>query len=53
MTHHGIKIKALLPGSCQWLFEKQEFLEWRKSSVSYILWLHGIRELLPVLEDGA
>jgi hypothetical protein len=52
MTHHRIKFKALLPGSGQWLFEKQEFLEWRKSSVSSILWLHGIRELLPALEDG-
>jgi hypothetical protein len=47
MTHHRIKFKVLLPGSGQWLFEKQEFLEWRKSSVSSILWLHGIRELLP------
>ena len=52
MKHHETKIKACLPGSGHWLFEKQVFLEWRKSSVSSILWLHGIRELLPAQEDG-
>ena len=45
--HHRSKKKDYLAGSCKWLLEKEKFVEWRKSSVSSILWLHGIRELCP------
>lgn len=32
---------------------QKEFIEWRKSNVSSILWLHGIRKLyLDLLRDG-
>ncbi|KAI9771411.1 MAG: hypothetical protein M1839_002801 [Geoglossum umbratile] len=40
--HHKTMVKDCLPGLGGWLFEKTEFIEWRKSSVSSILWLHGI-----------
>lgn len=33
-----------LPNSGQWLVQKKEFVEWRKSSVSSVLWLRGIRK---------
>ena len=42
MKHHRTKVHLLLPGSCQWLFEKPVFKEWAKSNASSILWLHGI-----------
>jgi len=45
--HHRSKKKDYLAGSCKWLLEKEEFIEWGKSSVSSILWLRGIRELCP------
>ncbi|RDW66000.1 hypothetical protein BP6252_09635 [Coleophoma cylindrospora] len=41
-AHHASKAKTLLQDSCLWLFDKPQFQEWRKSSVSSILWLHGI-----------
>jgi len=40
--HHGAKSELLLSGSCQWLFAKPVFLDWKRSSASSILWLHGI-----------
>jgi predicted ATPase len=39
---HETKSKLPLPGSCQWLFKKDIFNSWEKSSASSILWLHGI-----------
>jgi hypothetical protein len=42
VKHHETKSKLLLPGSCQWLFKKDIFNSWEKSSASSILWLHGI-----------
>ena len=47
--HHNENRKAILEGSGLWLFERDEFCEWRKSSASSIFWLHGIREWLEVL----
>ncbi|KAH0536068.1 hypothetical protein FGG08_007034 [Glutinoglossum americanum] len=42
MNHHKAKVKDCLPGSGRWLFENEKFIEWRKSSASSIMWLHGI-----------
>lgn len=42
--HQGAK-NDRLEGTCGWLFEKQAFLEWRASSASGILWLHGDRKI--------
>ncbi|CZR67760.1 uncharacterized protein PAC_17659 [Phialocephala subalpina] len=56
-AHHKAMGAGLLPYSGLWLLEKPAFLEWRKSSVSSILWLHGIpgsgksRLLYSVIEN--
>ncbi len=41
--HHQTISKGLLEGTGLWLSEKPQFVEWRNSSVSSVLWLHGIR----------
>ena len=41
--HHQSLSKGLLEGTGSWLLRKPQFLEWRNSSVSSVLWLHGIR----------
>ena len=41
--HHQGLSKCLLEGTGSWLFRKPQFIEWRDSSVSSVLWLHGIR----------
>ena len=43
-THHQTLAKGLLEGTGSWLLNKREYVEWRNSSVSSVLWLHGIRE---------
>ena len=43
-THHRTLAKGLLEGTGSWLLNKREYVEWRNSSVSSVLWLHGIRE---------
>ena len=40
--HHDDLSKHLLPNTGQWLFDSQPFVDWGQSSVSSILWLHGI-----------
>ena len=42
--HHQTLSKGLLEGTGTWLLNKCEYVEWRNSSVSSVLWLHGIRE---------
>ena len=42
-THHHSLSKGLLKGTGSWLLEKPQFVDWRNSSVSSVLWLHGIR----------
>ena len=51
LTHHKTMINDCLPTSGEWLFRKPEFLEWESSSVSSVLWLHGIRKHAP-LQDS-
>ena len=41
--HHQSLSKGLLEGTGSWLLGKPQFLDWRNSSVSSVLWLHGIR----------
>lgn len=41
--HHQNLSKDLLEGTGSWLLRKPQVVEWRKSSVSSVLWLHGIR----------
>ena len=41
--HHQTISKGLLEGTGSWLLRNPQFLEWRNSSVSSVLWLHGIR----------
>ena len=40
--HQNSKVRTFLPNSGRWLLAKQTYKDWRKSSVSSILWLHGI-----------
>jgi len=42
VKQHRAKVRLLLPGTCQWLYEKPVFREWERASASSILWLHGI-----------
>ena len=41
--HHQSLSKGLLEGTGSWLLMKPQFVDWRNSSVSSVLWLHGIR----------
>ncbi|KAL8726835.1 MAG: hypothetical protein Q9166_006451 [cf. Caloplaca sp. 2 TL-2023] len=40
--HHKALFSAVMPGSGSWLQEKLEFIDWKSSSSSSILWVHGI-----------
>ena len=42
--HHQSLSKGLLEGTGSWLLGKPQYIEWRNSSVSSVLWLHGIRK---------
>ncbi|OCK79032.1 hypothetical protein K432DRAFT_300680, partial [Lepidopterella palustris CBS 459.81] len=42
IDHHNNIHKDRLEGSGLWLFRKQQYQDWRESSCSSILWLHGI-----------
>jgi hypothetical protein len=44
-NHHRSIGNNILDDSGQWLRHKVAFIEWRRSSVSSILWLHGIRKI--------
>ncbi|CAD6592435.1 MAG: hypothetical protein ASARMPRED_006266 [Alectoria sarmentosa] len=40
--HHQSLSKGLLEGTGSWLLAKPQFVDWSNSSVSSVLWLHGI-----------
>ncbi|KAI4270179.1 MAG: hypothetical protein LQ337_006838 [Flavoplaca oasis] len=40
--HHRTSFDAVMPGSGTWLQNKPEFVDWKTSSASSILWIHGI-----------
>ena len=52
--HHHSLSKGLLEGTGSWLLEKSQFVDWRNSSVSSVLWLHGIRtsSTSPLVESS-
>lgn len=41
-THHRVAREGRLPNSGQWLLQNEVYREWRGSSSSSVLWLHGI-----------
>ncbi|KAJ9155746.1 1-alkyl-2-acetylglycerophosphocholine esterase [Pleurostoma richardsiae] len=41
-AHHKVASKGRLAGSGQWLLSKPAYRQWRRSSSSSVLWLHGI-----------
>ncbi|PTB68605.1 hypothetical protein BBK36DRAFT_1090573, partial [Trichoderma citrinoviride] len=41
-SHHKTASKGRLEGSGRWLLSKPAYSDWRKSSFSSVLWLHGI-----------
>jgi len=40
--HHETAYQEVLPGTGLWLLQQADYLDWRISSSSSILWLHGI-----------
>jgi hypothetical protein len=44
--HHETVRKGRLENSGLWLFDQLDYVKWRKSRSSSLLWLHGIREYL-------
>lgn len=40
--YHKTSISAVMQGSGAWLQRKKEFIDWKTSSISSILWIHGI-----------
>lgn len=46
--HHENIRQDRLPGSGAWLLKSPNHVEWRASSYSSILWLHGIRKSCTV-----
>lgn len=43
MSHHKWICDNRLEGTCEWLFSKKEYFDWRGSSASKLLLLRGIR----------
>lgn len=40
--HHRSSFAAVMPGSCAWLQQRSEYIDWKSSSSSSFLWVHGI-----------
>ena len=51
--HHQSICNGLLEGTGSWLLEKPQFVKWRNSSVSSVLWLHGIRKSTTTCAVGS
>lgn len=41
---HKDRSKHRTKGTCEWILERSEFLQWKESQSPLILWIHGIRE---------
>ncbi|THV46387.1 hypothetical protein BGAL_0390g00040 [Botrytis galanthina] len=39
--HHKLKRSERLEGSCEWLLNSADYIQWKDSSASSILWLNG------------
>ncbi len=44
-TNHHAARDSRTPGTAEWILEHPTYREWRASSASMFLWLHGIRKL--------
>ncbi|ERF76446.1 hypothetical protein EPUS_07326 [Endocarpon pusillum Z07020] len=40
--HHTIEGENFMPASCSWIDRHPGYVQWRKSSESSVLWIHGI-----------
>ncbi|KAK4865950.1 hypothetical protein LT330_009043 [Penicillium expansum] len=54
---HKQKLEARLPDSGHWIFEEENYKQWRVSSKSALLWLHGLpatgkSTLMSTIIDG-
>jgi hypothetical protein len=45
--NHNISRELHHAGSAAWFIQSDTFSEWRSSQSSYVLWIHGKRELSP------
>lgn len=45
---HDEARKGHVKDTGEWLLKHEKYLEWRRSSASMVLWLHGIRESCPL-----
>lgn len=43
--HHLTAAEDRVQGTGEWLFRRNDFIEWQNSRDSAILWLHGIRKI--------
>ncbi len=43
-TNHHTACDGRVEGTAEWILTNPTYLEWRSSSASMFLWLHGIRE---------
>ena len=41
---HNLALQGLLEDTGKWFFDRSEYKEWRSTSASSMLWLHGIRK---------
>lgn len=46
-SHHESVRNGRLEGSGLWLFEHPQYVQWKKSKSSSLLWLHGNRKCFP------
>jgi hypothetical protein len=49
-SNHGTARRGRTHGTAEWILEHPTFREWRASSASSLLWLHGIRKLVFLFE---
>ena len=48
--HHALAIRNRTPNTGRWLLMDHRYYDWRDSSASMFLWLHGIRKLNAILD---
>jgi hypothetical protein len=45
--HHELSKKDRTPGTREWIFSEEDFRHWHLSDEPILLWVHGIRKLVP------
>lgn len=48
--HERVK-QVRSPGTCEWILSNHEYIRWRETRESAILWLHGIRKPPHLMSD--